>query len=184
MFGRIAGCMLVTFAFAVPAVLPAASSADVGPSDWGLSEDYHVPSLSLDASFDELAPKTFRMIAAWDQLGDPVYLSQIQAKIDEANAAARSTGGMEIAVSFSVPPQTWQGAPLTGQAWIDQITPFIARFAPDVEWWSPVNEPGLHGWTFTPSGASMVADFSRRLKSYLQQSQSGDKLLSPDFNDH
>lgn len=184
MFGRIAGCMLVTFAFVVPAVLPAASSADVGPGDWGLSDDYHVPSLSLNASFDELAPKTFRMIAAWDQLGDPGYQSQIQAKIDEANAAARTAGGMEIAVSFSVPPQTWQGAPLTGQAWIDQVTPFIARFAPDVEWWSPVNEPGLHGWTFSPSGASMVADFSRRLKSYLQQSQPADKLLSPDFNDH
>jgi hypothetical protein len=124
------------------------------------------------------------MIAAWDQLGDPGYRSQIQAKIDEANAAARTPGGMEIAVSFSVPPQNWQGVPLTGQAWIDQVAPFIDRFAADAEWWSPVNEPGLTGWTFTPSGASMVADFSVRLKQYLEQRYPTDKLLSPDFNDH
>ena len=91
---------------------------------------------------------------------------------------------MEIAVSFSVPPQTWQGVPLTGQAWLDQVTPFITRFTPDVEWWSPVNEPGLKGWTFTPTGASMVADFSVRLKSYLEQNHPADKQLSPDFNDH
>src|SRR5829696_2439099 len=181
---RIAGCALVALAFAGQALLPASSSADVGPGDWGIADDFHVPSLSLNASFDELAPKSYRMIAAWDQLGDPGYRSQIQAKIDEANAAARGPGGMEIAVSFSVPPQTWQGVALTGQAWMDQVAPFIDRFAADVEWWSPVNEPGLKGWTFTPSGASMVADFSVRLKSYLEQSHPADKLLSPDFNDH
>lgn len=181
MFGRIAARALVAVVFAT---LPASASADVGPGAWGISDDFHVPSIALDESFGELAPTSFRMIAAWDQLGDPAYRSQIQARIDEANAAARTPGGMEIAVSFSVPPQNWQGVPLTGQAWIDQVMPFIERFTPDVEWWSPVNEPGLKGWTFTPSGASMVADFSVRLKSYLEQSQPADKLLSPDFNDH
>jgi putative glycosyl hydrolase len=181
MFGRFAGRVLVALAFAT---VPASASADVGPGAWGISDDFHVPAISLDESFDELAPRSFRLIAAWDRLGDPAYLAQIQSRINEANAAARTPGGMEIAVSFSVPPQTWQGAALTGQAWINQVTPFISRFTPDVEWWSPVNEPGLKGWTFTPSGASMVADFSVRLKNYLQQSHPTDKLLSPDFNDH
>ena len=184
MFGRIAARALAALAFAAPAALPASSSADVGPGDWGIADDYHVPSISLNASFDELAPKSFRLIAAWDRLSDPVYRAQIQAKIAEANAAARAPGGMEIAVSFSVPPQTWQGAPLTGQAWMDQVAPFIAMFTPDVEWWSPMNEPGLKGWTFTPSGASMVADFSVRLKNHLQQNHPSDRLMSPDFNDH
>jgi hypothetical protein len=184
LFVRIAARALAALAFAVPVALPASSSADVGPGDWGIADDFHVPSISLNASFDELAPKSFRFIAAWDRLKDPVYLAQIQAKIAEANAAARGPGGMEIAVSFSVPPQTWQGVPLTGQAWMDQVAPVIARFTPDVEWWSPMNEPGLKGWTFTPSGASMVADFSVRLKNYLQQNHPSDKLMSPDFNDH
>jgi hypothetical protein len=175
---------LVALAFAALALLPASSSADVGPGGWGISDDFHVPSLSLNPAYDELAPKTFRLIAQWHQLGEPGYLNQIQAKIAEANAAARAPGGMEIAVSFSVPPQTWQGVPLTGQAWIDQVKPFIARFTPDVEWWSPMNEPGLKGWTFTPSGAAAVADYSVRLKSYLQESHPTDKQLSPDFNDH
>ena len=184
MVGRLARCALVALAFAAQALLPASSSADVGPDGWGISDDFHVPSLSLNASFDELAPSSFRLIAQWNQLDDPGYLSQIQAKIAEANAAARKPGGMEIAVSFSVPPQTWQGVPLTGQAWIDRVKPFISRFTPDVEWWSPMNEPGLKGWTFTPAGASMVADFSVRLKSYLEQTHPNDRLLSPDFNDH
>jgi len=184
MLRRIAAHAVLALALLAPAALPASSSADVGAGGWGLSDDFHVPAISIDESFDELAPTSYRMIAAWDQLGDPGYRSQIQAKINEANAAARAAGGMEIAVSFSVPPQTWQGVALTGQAWMDQVAPFIDRFAADVEWWSPVNEPGLKGWTFTPSGASMVADFSVRLKSYLEQSHPADKLLSPDFNDH
>lgn len=176
--------LLVALALAAPAALPAASSADVGPDGWGISDDFHVPSISLDETFDELAPKSFRLIAQWDQLGDPVYRAQIQAKIAEANAAARTPGGMEIGVSFSVPPQTWQGVALTGEAWLNQVAPFIDRFTPDVEWWSPMNEPGLNGWTFTPSGASMVADFSKRLKGYLEQKYPTDRLTSPDFNDH
>jgi hypothetical protein len=184
LFGRTAGCALVALAFAGQALLPASSSADVPAGGWGIADDFHVPSISLNASFDELAPKSFRFIATWAQLNDPAYRAQVQSKINEANAAARTSGGMEIAVSFSVPPQTWQGVPLTGQAWIDQVAPFIARFTSDVEWWSPMNEPGLKGWTFTPSGASMVADFSLRLKNHLQQSHPSDKLLSPDFNDH
>jgi hypothetical protein len=181
MFGRIAGLVVVALAFAT---VPASSSADVGPGSWGVSDDFHVPAISLDESFDELAPKSFRLIAAWDRLGDPGYVAQIQSRIDEANAAARAPGGMEITVSFSMPPQTWQGVELTGEAWLNQVAPFIDRFTGDVEWWSPMNEPGLKGWTFTPSGASMVADFSVRLKYYLEQSHPTDKLLSPDFNDH
>ena len=43
---------------------------------------------------------------------------------------------------------------------------------------------GLKGWTFTPTGASFLADVSVRLKSYLEQSHPADRLLSPDFNDH
>ena len=184
MFGRAPVLALAALAFACLAALPAGASADVGPGGWGISDDLHRPDASLDETFDELEPKSFRLIAAWDRLGDPGYLAQIQSRIDEANAAARTPGGMEIAVSFSVPPQAWRGAALTGQAWLDQVAPFIDRFTPDVEWWSPMNEPTLRGWTFTPTGAAMLADFSVRLKSYLEQRHPADRLLSPDFNDH
>jgi Glycosyl hydrolase catalytic core len=184
MFGRIAGRVTVALAFAGLALAPASSSADVGPGGWGISDDLHIPGISLDETFDELEPKSFRLIASWEALNDPAYRAQIEARIHEANAAARTAGGMEIAVSFSVPPQYWQGVALTGQAWIDHVTPFIDRFTSDVEWWGPMNEPGLKGWTFTPTGASMLADFSVRLNAYLEQSHPADKLLSPDFNDH
>ena len=90
---------------------------------------------------------------------------------------------MEIAVSFSRPPRTWHGAPMSGRTWIEQVAPFVDRFTPDVEWWSPVNEPGLRGWLFTPDGAAMVADFSIRLRAHLER-HPADKQLSPDFNDH
>jgi Glycosyl hydrolase catalytic core len=169
------GCVV---AFAAPA------SADVGPGGFGISDDFHTPSLALDDTFDALEPKSFRLIASWQSLGDPGYLAQIQSRIAEANAAGPTPGGMEIAVSFSVPPRTWQGVALTGQAWLDQVKPFIDRFSSEVEWWGPMNEPGLKGWTFTRSGASFLADVSVRLKGYLQQNHPRDRLLSPDFNDH
>jgi hypothetical protein len=109
MFGRIAGRVLLALAFAGPAAVPASSSADVGPGGWGISDDLHIPSISLEETFDELEPKSFRLIASWEILNDPGYRAQIQARINEANAAARTSGGMEIAVSFSAPPQYWQG---------------------------------------------------------------------------
>jgi Glycosyl hydrolase catalytic core len=182
--GRAPVLLLAALAFACPAAFPASSSADVGPEGWGISDDFHVPSIALDETFDELEPKSFRLIASWEALGDPGYVAQIESRIDEANAAARATGGMEIAVSFARPPQIWQDLPLTGQAWIDQVRPFIDRFSSEVDWWGPMNEPALKGWTFTPSGASFLADVSVRLKSYLEQSHPDDRLLSPDFNDH
>jgi hypothetical protein len=171
-------------ALALALALPASSSADVGPGGFGISDDLHIPRISLDDTFDELEPKTFRLIASWQALNDPGYLAQVQARIDEANAAARAPGGMEIAVSFSAPPQTWNGVALTGQAWMDQVRPFIDRFTPHVEWWSPMNEPNHKGWTFTPTGASALADFSVRLKAYLAERHPADQLMSPDFMDH
>jgi hypothetical protein len=183
-FGRAPVLALAVLVCACLAALPASSSADVGPGGWGISDEFPIPGITLDDTFDELTPSSFRLIAVWDRLGDPGYIAQIRSRIDEANAAARLPGGMEIAMSFSVPPQTWNGATLTGEAWLDQVKPFIDRFSGDVEWWSPMNEPGLKGWTFTPAGASFLADVSVRLKSYLEQSHPADKLLSPDFNDH
>ena len=184
MFGRALVLVLAPLALACLAAFPASSSADVGPGGWGISDDFHVPRISLDQTFDELEPKSFRLNASWQSLADPGYVAQIESRINEANAAGRTLGGMEIAVSFSVPPQTWQGVTLTGQAWLDQVRPFIDRFSSQVEWWGPMNEPGLKGWTFTPSGASFLADISVRLKAYLEQSHPDDRLLSPDFNDH
>jgi hypothetical protein len=168
----------------VAAALPASSSADVGPGGWGISDDLHIPRISLDETFDELEPKSFRLIASWQALHEPGYIAQVRDRIAEANAAARTSGGMEIAISFSAPPQTWQGVTLTGQAWIDQVKPFIQRFSSDVEWWGTMNEPNHKGWTFTPTGARALADFSVRLKGHLEQSHPADKLLSPDFMDH
>ena len=74
-------------------------------------------------------------------------------------------------MSFSVPPQTWQGVPLSGQAWFDQVKPFIDRFSADVEWWSPMNEPGPQGVdVHARRRLRSLADFSMRLKAYLEQS--------------
>ena len=166
------------------AAVPASASADVGPGGFGISDDLHIPRISLSETFDELEPKSFRLIVSWSALDDPAYVAQVRDRVNEANAAARAPGGMEIAVTFSVPPQTVDGVPLTGEAWIAKVKPFIDSFSADVEWWSPMNEPGLKGWTFTPAGARLLAHFSVRLKSYLEQSHPADRLLSPDFNDH
>jgi len=176
--------LVLAVALALPMLLPAVATADVGAGGFGISDEFHVPSISMDESFDELTPGTFRLMAIWDRLGDPAYVAQLQDRINEANAAARRPGGMEIAMSFTAPPQTWQGVTLTGQAWLDQVKPVIDRFSPEVEWWSPMNEPGLKGWTFTPTGAAFLADISVRLKGYLEASHPEDKLMSPDFNDH
>jgi len=178
------GRVLVALAFAVLAALPASASADVGPGGFGIADDLHRPSVSLDDTFDDLAPRSFRLNATWTALDDPGYLAQLQDRIDQANAAARGPGGMEITVSFTVPPQTWEGVTLTGQAWLDQVKPAIDRFAGDVEWWSPMNEPNLKGWTFTPTGARMLAEFSRQLNGFLLQAHPADRLISPDFLDH
>jgi hypothetical protein len=37
----------------------------VGAGGWGISDDFHQPSLSLDETFDELESKSFRLIASW-----------------------------------------------------------------------------------------------------------------------
>jgi Glycosyl hydrolase catalytic core len=180
MLGRAAGLLVVV----ALALVPASASADVGPGGFGIADDLHIPSISLSQTFDELEPRTFRLNATWTALDDPGYLAQVEARISEANAAARTPGGMEIAVSFTAPPQEWEGAPLTGQAWIDHVAPFIDRFSSDVEWWGTMNEPNHRGWTFTPTGARALADFSVRLKAYLEQSHPADGLMSPDFMDH
>jgi hypothetical protein len=169
---------------ALAAALPASASADVGPAGFGIADDLHRPAVSLDETFDELVPRSFRLNATWTALDDPGYLAQMQDRISQANAAARVPGGMEITVSFTVPPQIWEGVTLTGQAWLDQVKPFIDRFSGDVEWWSPMNEPNLKGWTFTPTGARMLAEFSKQLNAYLQQAHPADRLISPDFLDH
>ena len=96
-FGRVPVLTLAAFVVALLAAFPASSSADVGS---GISDDFHQPSISLDETFDELEPKSFRLIASWQSLGDPGYLAQIKSRIDEANDAASKPGGMEIAVSF------------------------------------------------------------------------------------
>src|SRR5918997_1134201 len=181
---RPVGRLLCVLVLAMITALPASAAADVGPGGFGIADDLHRPSVSLDDTFDELAPKSFRLNATWTALDDPGYLAQVQTRIHEANAAARTPGGMEITVSFTVPPQIWDGVTLTGAAWLDQVKPFIDRFAADVEWWSPMNEPNLKGWTFTPTGASMLAEFSRQLNGYLQQAHPGDGSVSPDFLDH
>ena len=113
-------------------LLPDVATADVGAGGFGISDEFHVPSISMDESFDELTPGTFRLMAIWDRLGDPAYVAQLQDRIDEANAAARRPGGMEIAMSFTAPPQTWQGVTLTGQAWLDRIVqnPVCSAFLP------------------------------------------------------
>jgi hypothetical protein len=182
--GRAPVLAAAALACALAAAFPAAATADVGPGGFGIADDLHRPSVSLDDTFDDLAPRSFRLNATWTALDDPGYLAQIQDRISEANAAARAPGGMEITVSFTAPPQTWDGVALTGQAWLDQVKPVIDRFSGDVEWWSPMNEPNLKGWTFTPTGARMLAEFSKQLNGYLQQAHPADRLISPDFLDH
>jgi Glycosyl hydrolase catalytic core len=183
-FGRPAPRLVIALALALLGALPGSAAADVGPSGWGISDEYHVPTITLDDTYDELAPSTFRLMVIWDRIGDPAYLTQIQNRLAEGAAAARGSGDIDIAVTFTVPPQTWQGVTLTPQAWFDQIKPVIDRFTPYVDWWGPMNEPGLKGWTFTPAGATFLANASVLLKNYLDSAHPDDKLLSPDFNDH
>ena len=139
MLGRAPVLATAVLSCVLVGAFPAAATADVGPSGFGISDDHHIPSISLDETFDELQPKSFRLVASWAALNDPGYVAQVRDRIAEANAAVRQPGGMEIAVTFSVPPQTWQGVPLTGQAWIDQVKAFVDRFSANVEWWSPMN---------------------------------------------
>jgi hypothetical protein len=54
--------VLATAALACALVggFPVAATADVGPAGFGISDDVHIPSISLDETFDELQPKSFR----------------------------------------------------------------------------------------------------------------------------
>src|SRR5829696_7461194 len=119
---RPAGRALLTLALAAVAAFPAAASADVGPDGFGIADDLHRPTVSLDDTFDDLAPKSFRLNATWTALDDPGYLAQMQTRINEANAAARGPGGMEVTVSFTVPPQTWEGVTLTGASMLAEFS--------------------------------------------------------------
>jgi hypothetical protein len=94
-FGRAPVLALAALACAYVLAFPPSSLGDVEPGGWGISDDFHVPRISLDDTYDELQPQSFRLIASWEALNDPGYLAQVQDRIDEATGAARTPGGME-----------------------------------------------------------------------------------------
>ena len=73
--------LVLAVAIALPMLLPAVATADVGAGGFGISDEFHVPSISMDESFDELTPGTFRLMAIWDRLGDPAYVAQFQDRM-------------------------------------------------------------------------------------------------------
>ena len=77
-FGRAPVPLLVAVACVIAATIAAPASADVGPGGWGISDDLHIPRISLDETFDELEPKSFRLIASWQALSEPGYVAQVR----------------------------------------------------------------------------------------------------------
>jgi Glycosyl hydrolase catalytic core len=172
---------------AAPAGARAALPAD--GSGFGISDADHIPSRSLDQSFQLLRPPHFRFIVPWDVLDDPGIWAQCQDRI----ARARAAGATEIAISIGPP-----AAPTDPTVWIDRVSRFVAAFSPTVRWWSPANEPNhsSSGWMSTMEGAAIVAQYSARLSALLNVLQYSarhsapltvlhptDRLLSPDFHD-
>jgi Glycosyl hydrolase catalytic core len=161
-------------ALAAPASTLAAVPAD--GSGFGISDNDHIPSRSLDASFQLLRPQHFRFIVPWDVLDDPGIRAQVADRIGLAHAA----GATEVAISFGPP-----SAPVDPVAWLDRVSRFVAAFSPSVSWWSPANEPNhtSSGWMSTPAGAVTLAAYSRSLSALLAFAYPTDRLLSPDFHD-
>lgn len=159
---------------AAPAGARAALPAD--GSGFGISDADHIPSRSLDQSFQLLRPAHFRFIVAWDVLDDPGIRAQCQERIARALAA----GATEIAISIGPPSASTDPA-----TWIDRVSRFVAAFSPTVMWWSPANEPNhpSSGWISSIAGADVLAQYSAALSALLTVSHPTDRLLSPDFHD-
>ena len=159
-------------------VAPASAHATV-PADgtgFGISDNDHIPSRSLDPSFVLLRPQHFRFIVPWDLLDDPGIRAQVAGRI----GLARAAGATEVAISFGPP-----SAPVDPPAWLDRVSRFVAVFSPSVSWWSPANEPNhsSSAWMSTPAGAATLAAYSRSLAALLAFAYPTDRLLSPDFHD-
>ncbi len=143
---------------------------------FGISDNDHIPSRSLDASFQLLRPQHFRFIVPWDVLDDPGIRGQVADRI----GVARAAGASEVAISLGPP-----SAPVDPAIWLDRVSRFVAAFSPSVSWWSPANEPNhpSSGWMSTPAGAATLAAYSRSLSALLAFAHPTDRLLSPDFHD-
>jgi Glycosyl hydrolase catalytic core len=158
--------------------LPAGAAAAV-PADgagFGISDNDHIPTRSLDASFVLLRPQHFRFIVPWDVLDDPGIRAQVADRI----GLARAAGATEVAISFGTPV-----APVSPDVWLDRVARFVAAFSPSVSWWSPANEPNhpSSGWMSSPEGAGALAAYSRALSALLTLTHPTDRQLSPDFHD-
>jgi Glycosyl hydrolase catalytic core len=169
---------LILAAIMCALLIPASAQASV-PADgsgFGISDNDHIPSRSLDASFQLLRPTHFRFIVPWDVLDDPGIRAQVADRI----GLARAAGVSEIAISFG-PPVAEVSAPV----WLDRVARFIAAFSPRVAWWSPANEPNhsSSGWMSTPEGAATLAQYSLALEALLAIVHPTDRQLSPDFHD-
>jgi Glycosyl hydrolase catalytic core len=158
--------------------LPAGAQASVprDGSGFGIADNDHIPSRSLDASFVLLRPQHFRFIVPWDLLDDPGMRAQVADRI----GLARAAGATEIAISFGTPV-----AAVTPEVWLDRVARFVAAFSPSVSWWSPANEPNhpSSGWISSAAGAATLAAYSRSLSALLALAHPTDRLLSPDFHD-
>jgi hypothetical protein len=145
-------------------------------SGFGIADNDHIPSRSLDASFVLLRPQHFRFIVPWDVLDDPGIRAQVADRI----GLARAAGAREIAISFG-PPVAAVGAPV----WLDRVARFVGAFSPSVAWWSPANEPNhpSAGWISTPEGAAKLAQYSLGLEALLAIKHPTDRQLSPDLHD-
>jgi Glycosyl hydrolase catalytic core len=170
--------LLILLCLACALGLPAGAQASV-PRDgtgFGIADNDHIPSRSLDASFALLRPQHFRFIVPWDVLDDPGIRAQVADRI----GLARAAGATEVAISFGTPVQ-----PVSPEVWLDRVARFVTAFSPSVSWWSPANEPNhpSSGWISSPEGAATLAGYSRSLSALLTIAHPTDRLLSPDFHD-
>ena len=171
---KVAILAIVACALGAPASAHASVPAD--GTGFGISDNDHIPSRSLDASFQLLRPQHFRFIVPWDVLDDPGIRGQVADRI----GVARAAGAAEVAISLGPP-----SAPVDPAIWLDRVSRFVAAFSPSVSWWSPANEPNhpSSGWMSTPAGAATLAAYSRSLSALLAFAHPTDRLLSPDFHD-
>ncbi len=172
------------------AVAPAAhATVPQDGSGFGISDPDPLPTRSLGPAFHDLQPRVFRMLVPWNIADDPGLRLQAADRL----AVARREGVTEVIVSFARPDVY-----VTPEEWLAKVGAFVDEFAPQVDWWTPVNEPNqrsgrLPNWMITTPrsgrpvapygyGVDVAARYSVALAGLLA-ARPGERQLSPDFHD-
>lgn len=185
-----AGIATVLLLLALVAAPAAHATVPQDGSGFGISDPDPLPARSLGAAFHDLQPRVFRMLVPWNIADDPGLKLQAADRL----AVARDEGVTEVIVSFARPD-----AYVAPEEWLAKVGAFVAEFSPQVDWWTPVNEPNqrsgrVPNWMITTPrfgkpvapygyGADVAARYSAALAGLLAAGHPGDGMLSPDFHD-